>query len=247
MPPQSNAAGKRPAISAGLGHSAVATDKGELLVWGASRQFQLGLDRITDKERRNGKTEEDLPPPEDKHMPYPVPTLGTRPGAAATRSSRGGGLVAHAGGDVAGRGLLVGQQRRPSATTTATTTCASRAGGAQAEADRADRLRPDFSAALSESGRCSRGARGATATATARGDQRGQARRRARRQALHLGELRLGHARLRRRAATSTPGGTAAAAASAAATRAASSLKLVEALRELPCMLVAAGDSHRWR
>ena len=85
MPPQSNAAGKRPAISAGLGHSAVATDKGELLVWGASRQFQLGLDRITDKERRNGKTEEDLPPPEDKHMPYPVPTLGTRPGASGDK------------------------------------------------------------------------------------------------------------------------------------------------------------------
>ena len=69
MPPQSNAAGKRPAISAGLGHSAVATDKGELLVWGASRQFQLGLDYIKEKERRNGKTEADLGEAIDRHSP----------------------------------------------------------------------------------------------------------------------------------------------------------------------------------
>ena len=64
---------KQPFISSGLGHTAAVLESGELVMWGMSRQHQLGLDRLTEKEKRNGKTEADLPPPEDRHSPEVVP------------------------------------------------------------------------------------------------------------------------------------------------------------------------------
>ena len=66
---------KKPFISAGLGHTAVVLESGELMMWGLSRQYQLGVDRLTEKERKKGKTEADLPPPEDRHSPEVVPAL----------------------------------------------------------------------------------------------------------------------------------------------------------------------------
>ena len=66
---------KRAFISAGLGHSAAVLETSELITWGLSRQYQLGLDFIKDKERRNGKTEVDLDPPHDRHSPEVVAAL----------------------------------------------------------------------------------------------------------------------------------------------------------------------------
>ncbi len=63
-------------LSAGLAHSAVVLGSGELLTWGLARQYQLGLDRITEKERRAGTTEANLEAPKDvHHSPEAVPTL----------------------------------------------------------------------------------------------------------------------------------------------------------------------------
>ena len=69
---------KRPFIAAGLGHSAVVLETNELICFGLARQYQLGLDFIKDKERRNGKTEADLEPPHDCHAPEVVPALKAR-------------------------------------------------------------------------------------------------------------------------------------------------------------------------
>ena len=66
---------KKAFVGAGLGHTAVVLESGELMMWGLARQYQLGVDRLTEKERRKGKTEADLPPPEDRHSPEVVPAL----------------------------------------------------------------------------------------------------------------------------------------------------------------------------
>ena len=66
---------KKAFIGAGLGHTAAVLESGELVMWGLARQYQLGVDRLTEKERRKGKTEADLPPPEDRHTPEVVPAL----------------------------------------------------------------------------------------------------------------------------------------------------------------------------
>ncbi|KAL1503593.1 hypothetical protein AB1Y20_012070 [Prymnesium parvum] len=75
---QRNVHTKRPIIAAGLGHSAAVLETNELITWGMARQFQLGLDFIRDKDRRNGKTEADLEPPVDRHSPEVVPALKAR-------------------------------------------------------------------------------------------------------------------------------------------------------------------------
>ena len=63
-------------LSAGLAHSSVVLGSGELMTWGLARQYQLGLDRITEKERRAGTTEVNLEAPKDvHHSPDVVPTL----------------------------------------------------------------------------------------------------------------------------------------------------------------------------
>ena len=252
MPPQSNAAGKRPAISAGLGHSAVATDKGELLVWGASRQFQLGLDRITDKERRNGKTEEDLPPPEDKHMPYPVPTLGTRPGASGDKIvsvaagsshtlavtsqgavfSWGNGAFGKLGHDDGNNDVRIPKQVELKRKRIARIACGA-----------------DFSAALSESGEVLTWGAGSYGN-LGHGDNGDQPR------------PKLVDALVGKRCVSVSCGSKHTLALTQAGghvyawgyggggrlgcgdSRGQFRPKLVEALRELPCMLVAAGDSH---
>ena len=51
---------KKKLISAGLGHSVVVLESGDVVTFGLARQYQLGLDYIKEKERRNGKTEADL-------------------------------------------------------------------------------------------------------------------------------------------------------------------------------------------
>lgn len=66
---------KKAYVSAGLGHSAVVLESGDLMAWGLSRQCQLGVDKLTEKDRKKGKTEADLPPPEDRHTPEVVPAL----------------------------------------------------------------------------------------------------------------------------------------------------------------------------
>ena len=69
---------KKNFLSAGLGHSAVVLETGDLVTFGNAKQNQLGLDFIKDKERRNGTTEADLDPPHDRHAPEVVPALKAR-------------------------------------------------------------------------------------------------------------------------------------------------------------------------
>ena len=81
---------KKKFISAGLGHTVFVLESGDLVTFGMARQYQLGLDYIKDKERRNGKTESDLPDPLDRHSPQVVPALkalGDRMANAAAGSS----------------------------------------------------------------------------------------------------------------------------------------------------------------
>merc|ERR1719181_926611 len=66
---------KKKFISAGLGHSLIVLESGDLVTFGQARQYQLGLDYIKEKERRNGKTEADLADPIDRHSPQVVPAL----------------------------------------------------------------------------------------------------------------------------------------------------------------------------
>jgi len=66
---------KKAYVSAGLGHSAVVCEGGDLMAWGLSRQCQLGVDKLTEKDRKKGKTEADLAAPEDRHTPEVVATL----------------------------------------------------------------------------------------------------------------------------------------------------------------------------
>ena len=70
---------KKQFISAGLGHCVAVIEDGSehhMISWGTSRQCQLGHDMIKEKDRRNGsKTEADLPPPMDRHYPEVVPEL----------------------------------------------------------------------------------------------------------------------------------------------------------------------------
>jgi len=65
---------KKPLLSAGLGHSAIVLEQGELVTFGLARQYQLGLDFIKEKDRRT-KSEADLPDPVDRHSPQVVPAL----------------------------------------------------------------------------------------------------------------------------------------------------------------------------
>ena len=71
---------KKNFISAGLGHSVAVLEQGDLVTFGMSKQYQLGLDFIKEKERRNGKTEADLGDPLDRHMPQVVPASRPSPG-----------------------------------------------------------------------------------------------------------------------------------------------------------------------
>ena len=66
---------KKHFISAGLGHTACVLEQGELITFGMSRQLQLGLDFIKEKEKRQGMTEADLKDPVDRHDPQVVPAL----------------------------------------------------------------------------------------------------------------------------------------------------------------------------
>ena len=63
---------KKGFVSAGLGHSAVVLESGDLMSWGLSRQCQLGVDYLTEKDAKKGK---ELPPPEDRHTPDVVKAL----------------------------------------------------------------------------------------------------------------------------------------------------------------------------
>ena len=66
---------KKKFVSAGLGHSVGVLDAGDVVTFGMSRQLQLGLDFIKEKERRQGKTEDMLGEPIDRHFPHVVPAL----------------------------------------------------------------------------------------------------------------------------------------------------------------------------
>ena len=92
---------KKNFISAGLGHNVVVLEQGDVVTFGLSKQYQLGLDFIKEKERRNGKTEADLGDPIDRHSPQVVPALkatGDRMTNAAAGSSHS--LAVSAGGHV---------------------------------------------------------------------------------------------------------------------------------------------------
>ena len=81
---------KKHFVSAGLGHTVVVLENGDLVTCGMSRQYQLGLDFIKEKDRRNGKTEADLADPSDRHTPERVPALkatGEQMATAAAGSS----------------------------------------------------------------------------------------------------------------------------------------------------------------
>ena len=45
---------KKGFVSAGLGHSAVVLESGDLMSWGLSRQCQLGVDYLTEKDVKKG-------------------------------------------------------------------------------------------------------------------------------------------------------------------------------------------------
>ena len=81
---------KKKFISAGLGHTVAVLEQGDIVTFGTAKQFQLGLDFIKEKERRNGKTEADLGDPVDRHSPQVVPALkatGDKMANAAAGSS----------------------------------------------------------------------------------------------------------------------------------------------------------------
>ena len=72
---ENTAHSKKAYVSAGLGHSAVVLETGELMCWGLARQYQLGVDKLTKKDEAKGKTEDDLGPPQDRHTPEAVSSL----------------------------------------------------------------------------------------------------------------------------------------------------------------------------